>query len=353
MSASPAQEREAQLRFFSELPWPGLLVNAQMRIIGQTRGWLLANANHSLLQQTLQGIDAKARANAGLHGDGTPELLEIAQRALTSQTEHTLHDCTVFSAIGMPAAEVSFQTLDVASETVLLLRFTWQKPELAHPHALLRQIGRALAHEIANPLSGLKGVAQLLAKRAPELGQYTELLVHETDRIHDLLERIRGRSLIQTASLNIHQALDQALAVAGAQFPECVMSRDYDPSLPEIHGDLAALTQVALNLLLNAAQAHASQICVRTRAEHQVPLGAKMLRTAIRIDIRDNGSGVPESLRNTLFLPLVTGKSAGSGFGLASALAITEEHGGAIRFVSQTHDTCFSVYLPLQATQVN
>ena len=339
------EQYETALRFFSELPWPALLVSAQMRVIGQTQGWLLANANHSLLQQSLPLIEAKSR---GIDPDA-PELTQIAQRVLHSQTEHTLHDCAAFSAAGMPAADVSFQTLEVASETILLLRFSWPKPELAHPHALLRQIGRALAHEIANPLAGLKGVAQLLAKRAPELVQYTSLLVQETDRMHELLERMRGRSLSLSAPLNIHQALDQALAVASAQFPECVISRDYDPSLPEIQGDLAALTQVGLNLLLNAAQAQASQIQVRTRAEHQVPLGAKMLRTAIRIDVRDNGLGVPEALRNTLFLPLVTGKSSGSGFGLASALAITEEHGGAIRFVSQAHDTCFSVYLPIQS----
>lgn len=343
---------EPELRFFAELPWPALLLNRQLRVIAQSHGWLLANANHSLLQQSLQQIDTRARRSSGLHSDG-PSLVQIAQRVLESQSEHTVHDCEAFSAVGMPAADVSFQTLDLATETLLLLRFSWQKPELAHPHALLRQIGRALAHEIANPLAGLKGVAQLLAKRAPELAQYTSVLVHETDRIHNLLERIRGQSLSQSAALNIHQALDQALAVAGAQFPDCAIQRDYDPSLPEIQGDLAALTQVALNLLLNAAQAQASQITVRTRAEHQVPLGAKMLRTAIRIDIRDNGTGVPESLRNTLFLPLVTGKSSGSGFGLASALAITEEHGGAIRFASQVHDTCFSVYLPLQAPQVN
>lgn len=338
-----------ELRFFSELPWPALLVNAQMRVLAQSHGWLLANANHSLLQLTLHQIDARTRSQSGEPGDG-PSIVEIAQRVLESQSEHTVHDCGAFSAAGMPPADVSFQTLDLASETLLLLRFSWQKPELAHPHALLRQIGRALAHEIANPLAGLKGVAQLLAKRAPELAQYTRLLVHETDRIHNLLERIRGQSLSQTAALNIHQALDQAMAVVGAQFPDCQIVRDYDPSLPEIQGDLAALTQLALNLLLNAAQAQASQIQVRTRAEHQVPLGARMLRTAIRIDVRDNGTGVPESLRNTLFLPLVTGKSAGSGFGLASALAITEEHGGAIRFVSQAHDTCFSVYLPLHST---
>ena len=114
-----------------------------------------------------------------------------------------------------------------------------------------------------------------MAKRAPELAQYTRLLVHETDRIHNLLERIRGQSLSQTAALNIHQALDQAMAVVGAQFPDCQIVRDYDPSLPEIQGDLAALTQLALNLLLNAAQAQASQIQVRTRAEHQVHVRAR------------------------------------------------------------------------------
>lgn len=349
MSAIKHSGLESELRFFSELPWPALLLNSDLRVLAQSRGWLLANANHSLLQQSLLQIDARARSQVVTPGDG-PSLVEIAQRVLAQQSEHTIHDCDAFSAAGMPAADVSFQPLDLPSQTLLLLRFSWQKPELAHPHALLRQIGRALAHEIANPLAGLKGVAQLLAKRAPELAQYTSLLVHETDRIHDLLGRIRGHSFSQTSLLNIHQALDQALAVASAQFPDCTILRDYDPSLPEIHGDLAALTQLALNLLLNAAQAQANQIQVRTRAEHQVPLGAKMLRTAIRIDIRDNGTGVSDELRDTLFLPLVTGKSSGSGFGLASALAITEEHGGAIRFVSQAHDTCFSVYLPLQGT---
>jgi two-component system, NtrC family, nitrogen regulation sensor histidine kinase GlnL len=320
----------------AQLPWPCLLLDASLKVIAQSQGFLAALGNRSMLHLRLAQL-----------ASSEPRLEEIAERAMTQHTPHTLHDVHVFDTPLL--ADVSFHTLlaETTNENYVLLSLHLQKAELAQPHALLRQLGRAFAHEIANPLAGLKGVAQLLAKRAPELSEYTDILVQETERIHSLLARMRGQEIGPHRPVNVHQPLDNAAQLVGAQYPNLSLKRDYDPSLPLVSADTDALMQVALNLLLNAAQAGARCVLVQTRAEHQVPLGAKLVKTALRIDVCDDGTGVPEALRDSLFLPLVTGRSSGSGFGLASALAIVEEHGGAMRFSSQPGATCFSVYLPI------
>jgi two-component system, NtrC family, nitrogen regulation sensor histidine kinase GlnL len=318
----------------AQLPWPCLLLDAALKVIAQSQGFLAALGNRSMLHLRLAQL---AVAESRLE--------EIAARALSQQTPHTLHDVPIFDTSLL--ADLSFHTLLDAGASYMLLSLHLQKAELAQPHALLRQLGRAFAHEIANPLAGLKGVAQLLAKRAPELSEYTDILVQESERIHGLLARMRGQEIGPHQAVNVHQPLDNAAQLVSAQYPNLTIKRDYDPSLPLVLADADALMQVALNLLLNAAQADAKYVQLQTRAEHQVALGAKLVKTALRVDVRDDGVGVPEALRESLFLPLVTGRSSGSGFGLASALAIVEEHGGAMRFASQPGNTCFSVYLPI------
>ncbi len=274
-------------------------------------------------------------------------IVQAAIHALQNQSEHIVHEVNV--SVERPATPllVDLHLHPLHGEELLFVQLDFAKLNAAQPNALVRQMTRAFAHEIANPLGGLRGTAQLLQRLNPELTEYTEVLIRESDRIKDLLERLRGQQVGSKRMINVHEPVEQAVRLISAQFPQIPLLRDYDPSLPELEADATALTQALLNLLLNAAHAKAQQIRLSTRVEHRVRLGSQQLRTAIRIDVSDDGSGVPEHLRETLFLPLVTGRASGSGFGLATTLAIAEEHGGGLRYRSHPGDTCFSLFLPL------
>ncbi len=250
-----------------------------------------------------------------------------------------------------------------ASAQVVELRlaatqFFWLEFDLSSAHgdihhaaiaASMRQMTRAFAHEIRNPLSGLRGTAQLLSRMHPELQSYTQILIHESDRLVRLIDRLSQQQRFQPKPCNIHELTENVRRLTTAQFPDINWQRDYDPSLPEIAADADAITQALLNLCLNAAQAQARSVSLRTRIEHGVATPARWLRSALRIDVADNGQGVPESVRDSLFLPLVTARAqaGGSGFGLAQVLAVAEEHGGHVRYRSIAGDTCFSLYLPI------
>jgi two-component system, NtrC family, nitrogen regulation sensor histidine kinase GlnL len=325
-----------------ELPWPCLFVNEQHRI-QQISNALKPETGHLPLLYgpiTLLSVDAR--------------LPEAISRVLAAQSALTLRDIVVIGNSSL--RDLRLHPFSLHAEAGVLLELLPMPAQIAQPHALVRQLGRAFAHELGNPLAGLKGVSQLLAsklsKRLPELLEYTDIMEAEVTRIDDLLNRMRGGAVGERHLQNIHSLVDDAVRLLSAQFPAIQWQRDFDPSLPDVLVDAAAIRQMLLNLMLNGAQARSSSVKVITRAEHQVPIGAKKLSTALRIDVCDNGEGVPESLRHTLFLPLVTGRTQGSGFGLASALAIIEEHGGAIRFVSGRGETIFSVYLPIGSGSV-
>jgi nitrogen-specific signal transduction histidine kinase len=216
--------------------------------------------------------------------------------------------------------------------------------------ASMRQMTRAFAHEIRNPLSGLRGTAQLLSRMHPELHSYTQILIQESDRLVRLIDRLSQQQRFEPKLCNIHELIENVRRLTTAQFSDIEWQRDYDPSVPELAADADAITQALLNLCLNAAQAKARTVGLRTRIEHGVTTPSRWLRSALRIDVTDNGQGVPESVRDSLFLPLVTARaeSGGSGFGLAQVLAVAEEHGGHVRYRSAPGDTCFSLYLPMQ-----
>lgn len=212
------------------------------------------------------------------------------------------------------------------------------------------QLARALAHELRNPLGGLRGAAQLL-RRDPGGSSSSgciEVIESEVERLNALAERLlAGPGVPSQQHYNVHGPLERARLLVASEWPQCVLSRDYDPSLPELKGDPDRLTQALLNLLRNAQQSGARHIQLRSRIERHVRLGAQTWRLAVRIEVHDDGPGVPEELRESLFLPLVTGRAEGSGFGLPSALAIAHEQGGTLRFVSKPGHTCFWLLLPV------
>lgn len=231
----------------------------------------------------------------------------------------------------------------IAEETGL-----WQN------HQAQRLLFQALAHEIKNPLGGLRGAAQLLATEidAPELREYLDVMLRETSRLRDLVDTLLGPARpLRFEAVNVHAVLEHVRAVMQPVLPAGIdWQRDYDPSLPEINGDADQLTQVFLNLAGNAVEAleQSGQLQLRTRIERQYTLAGRRHRMAIRIDVEDSGPGVPESIREALFLPLVTGRANGSGLGLAIAQDTVQRHGGLIEWRSQPGQTVFSVILPLQ-----
>jgi len=214
---------------------------------------------------------------------------------------------------------------------------------------------RGLAHEVKNPLAGLRGAAQLLQRRAaePDQQRLAELIIAEADRLAALADRLlRPAGKPHLSQVNLHEVAERARALIAAEAaPEVMLGRDYDPSLPHLRGDGDRLQQLLLNLLRNALQASANSIVVRTRAEHGVLINGQLVRLALRLDVIDDGSGVPEPLRDTLFLPLVSGRADGTGLGLALAQEVAHEHGGQLAFASRPGRTVFSVTLPLGGTE--
>ena len=220
---------------------------------------------------------------------------------------------------------------------------------------LLELLARNLGHEIRNPLGGIRGAAQMLASEleTPELATLARLIMRETDRIDDLIQSL-GRQQMAQEAVAIYPLLDEALGLLATEFSSDVaIERDFDPSIPPIQADPSALRQVMLNLLRNAFESQAGKITLRTRIEH----GGALLQTTkaalLRLDVVDDGEGVPEELRQLLFLPMVTGKRGGTGLGLALSQQIAAAHGGLLTYepmdTPQGTGSRFSLYLPLQA----
>jgi two-component system nitrogen regulation sensor histidine kinase GlnL len=228
--------------------------------------------------------------------------------------------------------------------------FPGEDPAVALPGALAAAL-KGLAHELRNPLAGLKGAAQLLARRVDDEAsrELTGLIASEVDRLTGLLDRLLAPAPARPFEpLNIHAVLERVLRLAESDAGWAVrLQRDYDPSLPECHGDADRLTQALWNLVRNAIEAGAANITLRTRAEHGVRIGDVAHALALRLEIADDGRGVPEELAERIFLPLVTGRAEGSGLGLALAQQVAREHGGSLAYRSRPGHTVFTMLLPM------
>ena len=227
-------------------------------------------------------------------------------------------------------------------------------PTQALPSALSAAL-KGLAHELRNPLAGLKGAAQLLARRAQlrdgndDERELIGLIEAETERLNGLLEQLLSPAPQQPhTALNIHVVLERVLRLAETEGGWSVrIQRDYDPSLPEFPGDADRLTQAVWNLVRNAIQAGAASVALRTRVEHGVRIHDHPQAMALRVEIVDDGRGVPEELAEHLFLPLVSGRAEGSGLGLALAQQVVREHRGSLTYRSRPGHTVFTLLLPL------
>ena len=217
-----------------------------------------------------------------------------------------------------------------------------------------RQLIRNLAHEIKNPLGGIRGAAQLLERELgdAELREFTQVIVKEADRLQSLMNRLlTPHRLPQLREVNIHEVMERVRTLLLAEFPEgLAVKRDYDTSLPEITGDMEQLIQAILNVARNAAQAtHGrGEIRLVTRIARQVTIARTRYRHAIAVAVQDNGPGVPRELADRIFYPLVSGRDGGTGLGLSLAQSFVSQHHGLIEFDSVPGRTRFTILLPVR-----
>lgn len=231
-----------------------------------------------------------------------------------------------------------------------------REESLLHSQETTRAVIRGLAHEIKNPLGGVRGAAQLLARQLPdeELAEYTRIIIREADRLRDLVDRLLGpNQQLDIQPVNIHEILEHVRNLIDAESDnKATICRDYDPSLPEIPGDKAQLIQAVLNVMRNALQAAGSpaecKITLRSRSQRQFTVGTKRHRLVCRIDIIDNGPGIPADMLHAIFAPMVTGRADGTGLGLSIAQSIVSRHGGVLECDSQPGETWFTIYLPME-----
>ncbi|WP_052101587.1 two-component system sensor histidine kinase NtrB [Novilysobacter arseniciresistens] len=228
--------------------------------------------------------------------------------------------------------------------------FPGDDPALLLPSALSAAL-KGLAHELRNPLAGLKGAAQLLGRRAGDDAsrELVGLIDSEVGRLAGLLDRLLSPAPPRPHdALNIHAVLERVLRLAESDAGWAVrLLRDYDPSLPEFTGDPDRLTQALWNLVRNAIEAGAGTVSLRTRAEHGVRIGEDAHPMVLRLEIVDDGRGVPEALAERVFLPLVSGRAEGSGLGLALAQQVAREHRGSLAYRSRPGHTVFTLLLPM------
>lgn len=222
-----------------------------------------------------------------------------------------------------------------------------------------KELIRNLAHEIKNPLGGIRGAAQLLEFELPEraLREYTQVIIKESDRLQTLVDRLLEphRHPHIESELNIHEVLERVRSVVLAEFPNGLdIVRDYDASLPPLRGDMEQLIQAVLNIVHNAAQALSdrisrgdAEIVLRTRVARQVTIAKRLYKLALDLHVTDNGPGIPEDIRERIFYPLVSGRDGGSGLGLTLAQTFVQQHEGLVECESRPGCTDFRILLPL------
>jgi two-component system, NtrC family, nitrogen regulation sensor histidine kinase GlnL len=222
-----------------------------------------------------------------------------------------------------------------------------------------KELVRNLAHEIKNPLGGIRGAAQLLEMEIPsrELAEYTQVIIHEADRLQALVDRLLDphRRPHVVGDVNIHEVCERVRSLILAEFPRgLAVERDYDASIPEFRGDREHLIQAVINIAHNASQALCDRIVagdahivLRTRVARQVTFAKQRFRLALELHIQDNGPGVPDSIRDRIFHPLVSGRDGGTGLGLTLAQTFVEQHHGTIECESVPGRTVFKILIPL------
>ena len=305
-----------------------------------------------------------------------PELFANADKMMTtiaSIADHRFNATHLDAVLERPGREplhvhAIVAYLEVAPNYVLLELFenerhlkTDREERIHDLTAVNKQLIRNLAHEIKNPLGGIRGAAQLLefelgARERDELREYTQVIIKESDRLQTLVDRLLEphRHPHIVGDVNIHEVCERVRAVILAEFPRgLTLDRDYDVSVPDLRGDKEQLIQALLNIVRNAAEALRERISqgdarieLRTRIARKVTIGKRLHKLALDLHITDNGPGIPEEIRDRIFYPLVSGREDGSGLGLTLAQTFVQQHDGLIEVESKPGCTEFTILLP-------
>ncbi|MBU0499706.1 MAG: nitrogen regulation protein NR(II) [Gammaproteobacteria bacterium] len=329
--------------------------NMRLRYINPSGEILLGSSARNLLGQL---ADQLVRCPQGISNDRLRKAMETGQ-AFTERVV-TVHlpegreatvDCT---AIPLQDKEGEPGLLLELQQTDRQLRISREEQLIAQIKATAAVV-RNLAHEIKNPLGGVRGAAQLLQCEliADEQKEYTQVIIEEADRLQTLVNRMLGPNKMPSMDrINVHQVLERVRHLLLAERGKTIIViRDYDPSLPEIWADANQLIQALLNIGSNAAKAISEKgtIIFRTRIQRQHTIGNKRHKLAIQIDIQDDGPGIPKEIEDKIFFPMVSGRDDGVGLGLSIAQSLINQHGGLIECESQPGKTLFSVLLPLDS----
>ncbi len=272
-----------------------------------------------------------------------------------------IEDTPLRTATGITRVNMMASGREVDRESFLLLEIQSSEHhshirkdmELQHQSEVSNHLIRNLAHEIKNPLGGIKGAAQLLERKLPDevSRRYTQIIIQESDRLGSLVDKLLLPAAPEPPQLiNIHRITEQVVDIITLQSEEqSTFVRDYDPSLPEIRVSPGQIQQALLNLVKNAVEAvsHNGKITLRTRILMQHTIGKTQYKQVIRIDVLDNGPGIAPEITRDIFFPTISGKNS-SGLGLSIAQSLVQRHAGIIEVTSEPGNTCFSIFLPLE-----
>lgn len=317
-----------------------LLASSARHIIGQS-------ADH--LFQCVAGDDKDAQRHLAQIIAAAQPLTEREIEVLLPDNRQVTVDCSIIPLSELDGSEGILLELQQVDRHLRITRET----QLMSRQALTRDVVRGLAHEIKNPLGGLRGAAQLLEAELDndELKEYTQVIIDEADRLQGLVNSILGPNrLPEYKELNIHHVLERIRSLVYAETGERIhLVRDYDPSIPELLGDMDQLIQAILNIVKNAARAvgDGGRIVLKTRVLRQFTLGDRRYDLVAKVDIIDDGPGIPDSIKDKLFYPMVTEGTGGMGLGLSIAQSIINQHKGLIECDSEPGETVFTIYLPL------
>jgi two-component system nitrogen regulation sensor histidine kinase GlnL len=300
-------------------------------------------------QLALRTDDDWHEALQQVQNDTFPLVRRSMQLQLRSGSDH------IVDAIISPIGHGEPKQLLIEITPVDRLHHISEGENLWQSQLTLRAVVKGLAHEVKNPLGGIRGAAQLLSTELnnPALVEYTDVIMQEVDRLRALVDRMLGpKEQLNIGTINIHEVVERVRQLISAEAGDTLhIVRDYDPSLPEFQADAAQLTQALLNIIRNAWQSCGSDGCItlRTRARRQYTLGGQRHRLVCSVEIIDNGPGVPEDLLPRLFIPMVTTRAEGTGLGLSIAQIIANRHGGLIQCQSEPGHTNFNLLLPMES----
>lgn len=305
-------------------------------------------AHKLVLPELIVGADAFIVGLRHCLESGHPYLERELQLTFPPERVITV-DCTAAPLLERdPATELLLEMRQVDWR----LRISREEHILAQHHTT-RALVRNLAHEIKNPLGGLRGAAQLLERELPDpaLREYTGIIIGEADRLRNLVDRMLGpNQLPSQGEVSIHEILERVYVLVEAEVNSRIrIERDYDPSIPPLWGDADQLIQAVLNVVRNAVQAVGQRgvITLRTRVQRQYTIGAKRHKLVARLDVADDGPGIPPEQQEQIFYPMISGRPDGTGLGLSIAQSIIAQHGGLIECASRPGETVFTLLLPL------